>query len=191
LTDFGLSKALGESERTTTMCGTPGYLAPEILSGQPYTTAVDYWSLGVFMFEITSGLNPFLADSTHKTLQNILHKAVIYPESMFSKEARSFMQLLLVRDPTKRLCDPDAMKRHPYFKGIDWHQLLVKKIKSPYKIQLTSDADTSNFDSAFTRQAVSVDLSSNADDSPPSSTNSATDESFAGFDYVSPDANLL
>jgi serine/threonine protein kinase len=188
LTDFGLSKPLGESDRTETMCGTPGYLAPEILSGKPYSTSVDYWSLGVLMFEISSGLNPFLADNTHKTLQNILHKPILLPDSLFPKDTKSFLQLLLVRDPAQRLCNPDIMKEHPYFKGIDFQKLLVKKIKSPFSITVTSAADTSNFDAHFTTQAVDFELSASGD-SP--AVPGSSDEKFAGFEYSAPDADLV
>lgn len=207
LTDFGLSKPLGDAERTETMCGTPGYLAPEILSGKPYTVAVDYWSLGVLMFEISTGLNPFLAETTHKTLQNILHKPIVLPDSLFSKEAKSFLQLLLVRDPSQRLSNPDLMKEHPYFKSLDFSKLLVKKIKSPYEVTISSATDTSNFDSHFTSQPVEIDTpptphagtstastaSSSVSSASSSSIASASDPSdqFASFDYVSPDAAIF
>lgn len=191
LTDFGLSKPLGDAERTETMCGTPGYLAPEILSGRPYTVAVDYWSLGVLMFEISTGLNPFLAENTHKTLQNILHKPIILPDSLLSKEAKSFLQLLLVRDPTQRLTNPDLMKEHPFFRGIDFSKLLVKKVKSPYVVAISSATDTSNFDSHFTTQPISVDLSSASSSSSSSSSSSTDSNQFANFDYTAPDAGFL
>jgi serine/threonine protein kinase len=187
LTDFGLSKSLGEAERTETMCGTPGYLAPEILSGKPYTSSVDYWSLGVLMFEISTGLNPFLAENTHKTLQNILHKPVVLPDSLFPKDAKSFLQLLLVRDPAARLSNPDLMKEHPYLKSLDFNKILVKKTKSPFTISVGSASDTSNFDSHFTTQKVDLDLSGPgaADVSDPDSAK------FKDFDYISPDALLI
>ncbi|MDP2435383.1 MAG: protein kinase [archaeon] len=185
LTDFGLSKPLGDADRTETMCGTPGYLAPEILSGRPYSTSVDFWSLGVLMFEISSGLNPFLAENTHKTLQNILHKPILLPDSLFDRNTKSFLQLLLVRDPSQRLCSPDLMKDHPYFKGLDFQKLLVKKIKSPFVVVVTSSADTSNFDAHFTTQPIDLDLASPSDLTPASS-----QEKFAGFDYRAPDAQL-
>ena len=191
LTDFGLSKPLGDSDRTETMCGTPGYLAPEILSGRPYTTSVDYWSLGVLMFEISTGLNPFLADTTHKTLQNILQKPIVFPDSMFPKDTKAFLQLLLVRDPAQRLSSPDLMKQHPYFKGLDFQKLLVKKIKNPYTISISSAADTSNFDAHFTTQPIDLDLPDGPSSSASAAADAAADQKFAGFEYSAPDANLI
>jgi serine/threonine protein kinase len=206
LADFGLSKLMSSpDDRTTTMCGTPGYLAPEVLQAQPYGTSVDYWSLGVLIFEMSAGINPFLAQSTHQTLKNILTLKISFPE-YFDNNTRDLLRALLQRDPDKRLCVPDELRAHAYFKGVNWHKLSTKRAKNPFKIFLRSDTDTQYFDSSYTNQSIELDddetalstLSSigNDDDtdwdqSTASSSDAATPrtavERFGDFEWSSPD----
>mmetsp|Transcript_12516 Transcript_12516/g.37923 ORF Transcript_12516/g.37923 Transcript_12516/m.37923 type:complete len:869 (+) Transcript_12516:44-2650(+) len=157
LADFGLSKMLNEdTDRTTTMCGTPGYLAPEILQSTPYGTNVDLWSLGVLMFELSTGVNPFLGRDTHETLKNILNLHVRFPPSHFSPQAASLLRLLLQRDPALRPQSADQIKSHSYFKGIDWRRLLLRRVKPPFQVTVEGVDDVSNFDPTFTRLSISI-----------------------------------
>jgi len=137
LTDFGLAKELDSMSATTkTVCGTPTYLAPEILMGIPYSNAIDWWSLGVVMFELYSGKNPFDANDFESVLGNILHSVICVPQEHTSKEARDLMEKLLQRNPQKRMCSGPTgsaeIQSHPYFDSIDWKKLMVKAIKPPY-----------------------------------------------------------
>lgn len=143
LTDFGLSKELDSVDASTkTVCGTPTYLAPEILLGQPYTTLIDWWSVGVVMYELFTGMNPFDAADFQAVLTNILQSTIILPDAI-PKEARELMEALLQRDPAKRMCagptGSQEIQQHPFFKSIDWEDMMVKRVKSPIKIDLKED----------------------------------------------------
>jgi len=104
LTDFGLSKELDSVGATTkTVCGTPTYLAPEVLLGQPYGNLIDWWSLGVVLYELFTGMNPFDARDFDSVLNNILHSAIVIPEYV-PATAKDLIEKLLQRNPQKRLC---------------------------------------------------------------------------------------
>jgi len=144
LTDFGLSKQLGDEEdRTATVCGTPVYLAPEVVKGQRYGKSVDWWSLGVVIYEMISGDNPFYADDFREIIKLIKDNYIPYPKDTFSPEATTLLTGLLQRDPEKRLgCGPDGadeIKAQEWFKGIDWTALEVKKVPSTFKIEKKKD----------------------------------------------------
>lgn len=154
LADFGLSKELGQSMRTQTLCGTPSYLAPEILTGKEYGVAADWWSLGVMMYEMLTGRNPFASKNVHTTCANILRGRIPFPETIFSSTTRSLVEGLLTRDQSRRMEVSQNIFRHPYFKKIDWEKLQVKKMKPPFSIHLASSDDTTHFSSEFTRMTV-------------------------------------
>ena len=109
ITDFGLSKeGIWGSATTTTFCGTPGYLAPEILHEQPYTSAVDWWSLGVLMYEMLVGNSPFEADDQDELFDLIQNAEIEYP-AIITAKAKECLQGFLTRLPTKRLgCGTDG-----------------------------------------------------------------------------------
>ena len=137
LTDFGLSKELESIQGTTkTVCGTPTYLSVEVLLGQPYSIAIDYWYLGVVAYELFTGTNPFDAKDFDSVLSNILHSPIIVPDYV-PKDGKDLIEKLLQRNPTKRLCSgptgSDEIQNHPFFKSIDWKKLMVKQIKPIYK----------------------------------------------------------
>lgn len=160
LADFGLSKVLDESNATQTFCGSQGYLAPEILKGEPYSFEVDWFSLGVMMYELVSGNNPFLGADFQQTCRNILRKQVVFPSAIFSKSAQDLLRLLLARDPQQRLKTGVDIKRHHFFKGLDWHKLAVKKLKPPFHIHVRNETDLSNFDKDFTTMTFDEDATS-------------------------------
>ena len=158
LADFGLSKILdGADDRAMTMCGTPGYVAPEVLLGKGYGTNVDIWSMGVLMYELSTGRNPFLGSDRHQTLLNIMKVTPYYPDEYFSKRARSLLQLLLLRDPKERPQRAEELKSHPYFKDIEWTKLLLKQVPSPFQILVEKDDDVRHFDEEFTKLKIRLE----------------------------------
>ncbi|KZP01329.1 Pkinase-domain-containing protein [Calocera viscosa TUFC12733] len=180
LCDFGLCKLnMTDNETTNTFCGTPEYLAPELLLNQGYTKTVDWWTLGVLLYEMMTGLPPFYDENTNEMYKKILYDPLVFPDDMGS-EARSILTGLLNRDPSRRLGVNGAqdIKAHPFFsRHIDWRKLAAKKIQPPFKPSVASAIDTSNFDQVFTSEEP---LDSVVADSQLSSTVQAQ---FAGFSY--------
>lgn len=161
LCDFGLSKAnLNNDGTTNTFCGTTEYLAPEVLLDETgYTKMVDFWSLGVLIFEMCCGWSPFYADNTQQMYKNIAFGKVRFPKEVLSPEGRAFVKGLLNRNPKHRLGalnDARELKAHPFFQDIDWALLRAKNIPPPFKPHISSETDTSNFDPEFTNESTSV-----------------------------------
>lgn len=161
LCDFGLSKAdLSTNDTTNTFCGTTEYLAPEVLLDESgYTKMVDFWSLGVLIFEMCCGWSPFYAENTQQMYKNIAFGKVRFPKEVLSPEGRSFVKGLLNRNPKHRLGaqgDARELKAHPFFNDVDWELLRQKKIPPPFKPHLSSETDTSNFDPEFTNTSASL-----------------------------------
>ncbi|KAJ5908958.1 hypothetical protein N7495_001640 [Penicillium taxi] len=155
LCDFGLSKAnLTQNDTTNTFCGTTEYLAPEVLlDEQGYTKMVDFWSLGVLVFEMCCGWSPFYAEDTQQMYKNIAFGKVRFPRDALSTEGRNFVKGLLNRNPKHRLGangDAKELMAHPFFNDIDWNALSHKQVIPPFKPKLASEMDTSNFDPEFT-----------------------------------------
>lgn len=155
LCDFGLSKAnLSKDATTNTFCGTTEYLAPEVLlDDQGYTTMVDFWSLGVLVFEMCCGWSPFYADDTQQMYKKIAFGKVRFPRDALSNEGRNFVKGLLNRNPKHRLGavhDAEELKAHPFFADTDWSAMMKKMVVPPFKPKLSSVLDTSNFDPEFT-----------------------------------------
>jgi serine/threonine protein kinase SCH9 len=166
LCDFGLSKAnLTKNDTTNTFCGTTEYLAPEVLlDEQGYTKMVDFWSLGVLVFEMCCGWSPFYAEDTQQMYKNIAFGKVRFPRDALSTEGRNFVKGLLNRNPKHRLGardDAQELMAHPFFHDIDWAALERKEVIPPFKPKLKSDTDTSNFDPEFT---TALDHSSSLND---------------------------
>ena len=154
LCDFGLCKLnMKDKEKTDTFCGTPEYLAPELLLGQGYSKVVDWWTLGVLLYEMLTGLPPYYDEDVPKMYKKILQEPLRFPDG-FDRDAKDLLIGLLSRDPKRRLGYNGAheIKRHPFFSQLSWKRLLMKGYIPPYKPPVTSAIDTSNFDQEFTRE---------------------------------------
>uniref|UniRef100_A0A7N8XUR9 Protein kinase C n=1 Tax=Mastacembelus armatus TaxID=205130 RepID=A0A7N8XUR9_9TELE len=158
LADFGMCKeGIMNGVTTTTFCGTPDYIAPEILQEQEYGASVDWWALGVLMYEMMAGQPPFEADNEDDLFESILHDDVLYPVWL-SKEAVSILRAFMTKNPAKRLgcvvsqgCE-EAIKTHPFFREIDWVLLEQRKVKPPFKPRIKTKRDVNNFDQDFTKE---------------------------------------
>lgn len=120
--------------RSMSFVGTHEYLAPEIVSGEGHGNAVDWWMLGVFMYELLYGITPFKGLDHELTLANIVARALEFPkEPMVAEPTKDLIAKLLVKDPTKRLgstMGATALKHHPYFNGVNW--ALLRCVSPPY-----------------------------------------------------------
>ena len=184
LTDFGLCKEnVSFDDTTNTFCGTAEYLAPEVLTGQGYGKAVDWWSLGILFFEMTTGLPPFYSENTNLMYKKILHNKLLFPPG-YSELGQSLVRGLLERDPRRRLgggpSDATEVQKHPFFAGMDWEKLYKKQYKPPFKPKVESETDTSNFDPCFTEE-MSVESLSNKQSAPLSD---SVQQNFKGFTFT-------
>lgn len=153
LCDFGLCKLnMANDDKTNTFCGTPEYLAPELLLNQGYTRVVDWWTLGTLLYEMLSGLPPFYDDDVPTMYRKILQNPLKFPSFLENTDAQDLLVQLLEKNPDKRLNDAHAIKTHKFFKDIDWNKLLNKNYLPPFKPNVDNLLDTSNFDQDFTSE---------------------------------------
>ncbi|KAH9933130.1 uncharacterized protein BXZ73DRAFT_89794 [Epithele typhae] len=134
--DYGLCKEdMWFGSTTSTFCGTPEFMAPEILLEQRYGRAVDWWAFGVLMYEMLLGQSPFRGDDEDEIFDAILEDEPLYPITM-PRDAVSVLQKLLTRDPARRLGsgkgDAEEIKRHPFFKDVNFDDIMNKRIPPPY-----------------------------------------------------------
>ncbi|KAM9256395.1 protein kinase C zeta type isoform 2-T3 [Cariama cristata] len=192
LTDYGMCKeGLGPGDTTSTFCGTPNYIAPEILRGEEYGFSVDWWALGVLMFEMMAGRSPFdiITDNPDMNTEDylfqvILEKPIRIPRFL-SVKASHVLKGFLNKDPKERLgCQPQTgfsdIKSHTFFRSIDWDLLEKKQATPPFQPQITDDYGLDNFDTQFTSEPVQLtpddeDIIKRIDQS-----------EFEGFEYINP-----
>uniref|UniRef100_A0A6I8PB71 Protein kinase C n=1 Tax=Ornithorhynchus anatinus TaxID=9258 RepID=A0A6I8PB71_ORNAN len=192
LTDYGMCKeGLGPGDTTSTFCGTPNYIAPEILRGEEYGFSVDWWALGVLMFEMMAGRSPFdiITDNPDMNTEDylfqvILEKPIRIPRFL-SVKASHVLKGFLNKDPKERLgCQPQTgfsdIKSHTFFRSIDWDMLEKKQALPPFQPQITEDYGLDNFDTQFTSEPVQLtpddeDVIKRIDQS-----------EFEGFEYINP-----
>ncbi|KAG0306660.1 camp-dependent protein kinase catalytic subunit [Dissophora globulifera] len=148
ITDFGFAKHLPESETAWTFCGTPDYLAPEVITSKGYGKAADWWSFGIFIFEMLAGYPPFYDDDLFKMCHKIVEGEMRYPK-YFDGLAKDLLKKLLVSDLTKRygnLRDGCLdIKNHAWFEGVDWTMVLRREIAAPFVPDVKWDGDASCF----------------------------------------------
>jgi protein kinase A len=149
ITDFGFAKRV--PDKTWTLCGTPDYLAPEVVSNKGYNKSVDWWSLGILIYEMLCGYTPFWdSGSPIKIYENILRGKVKYP-AYINEDARDLLEKLITADLTKRLGNlyggSQDVKDHRWFQEVTWDRLARKDIDPPYSPPVKAGAgDASQFD---------------------------------------------
>ncbi|XP_069751340.1 serine/threonine-protein kinase Sgk1-like isoform X5 [Narcine bancroftii] len=189
LTDFGLCKEGVEPDGTTsTFCGTPEYLAPEVLLKQAYDRTVDWWCLGSVLYEMLYGLPPFYSRNMAEMYNNILHKPLVLKPNV-SNSAHDLLQGLLQKDQTQRLGAKDdflELKFHMFFSTINWDDLMARKISPPFVPSVAGPVDLRHFDPEFTQQPVPNSVAKSPDDFQITASAREAAEAFLGFSYVPP-----
>ncbi|KAG8193805.1 hypothetical protein JTE90_029539 [Oedothorax gibbosus] len=194
LTDYGMCKeGITPGDTTSTFCGTPNYIAPEILRGEDYDFGVDWWALGVLLYEMLAGRSPFdIVGAAENPDQNtedflfqvILEKTIRIPRSI-SVKAQSVLKGFLNKNPVERLgCHSQSgfgdVTSHPFFKSIDWNLLEGKQVPPPYTPKLETDRDLEHFDPQFTSEPVIL----TPDDL--KEIEKIDQSEFEGFEYINP-----
>ena len=160
VTDFGLSKILDDmNDKVFTLCGTPQYIAPEVIQKKGYDKGVDWWSLGCIFYEMLTGYMPFNIPRNEKLSPKLFKTPIRYPKNI-TEDEMDLIEKLLTLDPKHRIGngsnDAQEIKNHPYFKDIDWDKYYRKEVKPPFIPKLKNDTDLRYFDKAFTDESINV-----------------------------------
>lgn len=189
LTDYGMCKeGMRKGEKTSTFCGTPNYISPELLRGEDYDFGADWWALGVLLYEMLAGKSPFETDrdaTEEELFRVIVTKTIRLPRNL-SAQAIKVLSGFLKKDPAERLgCHPTRgftdIKLHEFFKSIDWEKLEKRQIDPPYTPQTDSERDLRHFDREFVDMPIQFTPPEN-----PTAMQNLDQSEFIGFSYVNP-----
>lgn len=183
--DYGLCKdGMWYKSVTGTFCGTPDFMAPEIIAGKQYDRSVDWWAFGVLLFQMLMCQSPFKGDDEDDVFNAIEHDEVRFPITM-PRQTVLVLQALLTKDPAQRLGsgERDALEimEHPFFQDVNFDDVLHLRVQPPYLPEITSEHDYSNFDQEFTSETPRLT---------PVETvlTSEMQEQFRGFSHIADDA---
>uniref|UniRef100_A0A8C1FX79 Protein kinase C n=1 Tax=Cyprinus carpio TaxID=7962 RepID=A0A8C1FX79_CYPCA len=180
IADFGMCKenVFGEN-RATTFCGTPDYIAPEILLGQQYSFSVDWWSFGVLVYEMLIGQSPFHGDDEDELFESIRMDTPHYPR-WITVDTRDMLEKLFERDPSRRLGIVGNIRGHLFFKTVNWSALERKEVEPPFKPKVKAPNDCSNFDREFLSEKPRLSHCEKG------LIDSMDQSAFAGFSFINP-----
>ena len=160
LADFGMAKKLKENEKAMSFCGTPEYLAPEVISMEGHDKSADWWSFGILLFEMLCGLPPFYVENLDKMYELIKNAPVRFPKRVnLKEETKDIIRKLLEKNPKERLGSQrgiEEIKEHPFFASIDFNLIEQKKIPAPFIPELNNNTDVQYFDEEFTSEEVGI-----------------------------------
>ncbi|CAI4210797.1 unnamed protein product [Parascedosporium putredinis] len=155
LVDFGFAKRLGRDGdkpgETYTLCGTPEYLAPEVIQNKGHTTAVDWWALGILLYEFLTGYPPFWHQNPMEIYKQIVNKPIVFPsEPALSPESKDLISQFCIVDRSKRLGNISGgagrVKEHAFFREVNWDDVANRRSKGPIVPPIKAADDAQCFD---------------------------------------------